>query len=93
MARNKTGALPGMERKAIKEIETLADDYAGHRDKRMAALSKEVEAKALLIEAMHKHEQTEYVFEEDGETVSVTLGTEEKVKVKRSKGETDVDDD
>ena len=89
--RSKTGALPGLERKAIKEIETLADDYAGHRDKRMAALEKEVGAKALLIAAMHKHEQTEYVFEEDGETVTVSLKSEEKVKVKRGRQD-DVDD-
>ncbi len=91
MAKAKTGALPGLERKAIKEIENLADEYADFRDKRMTALKKEVESKASLIAAMHKHEQTEYVFEEDGETVSVTLASEEKVKVKRGKQEEEED--
>ena len=93
MARNKTTSLPGLERKAIKEIENLADEYADHRDRRMAALAKEVESKATLIAAMHKHDQTEYVFEEDGETVTVSLKSEEKVKVKRGKPGEDDDGD
>jgi hypothetical protein len=41
---------------------------------------------------MHKHEQTEYVFEEDGETVTVSLKSEEKVKVKRGRQEDDEED-
>ena len=93
MARNKTTSLPGLERKAIKEIENLADEYADHRDRRIAALKKEVESKATLIAAMHKHEQTEYIFEEDGETVTVSLRSEEKVKVKRGNPDSDEDDD
>jgi len=83
MARNKTTPLPGMERKAIKEIETLADKYAALRDERMEVLSREVEAKTKLIDAMKRNEQEVYQFEEDGETVTVTLKSEEKVKVKR----------
>lgn len=83
MAKNKTTPLPGLERKAIKEIETLADKYAALRDERMEVLKKEVEAKTKLIDAMKRNDQEVYVFEEDGESVTVTLKTEEKVKVKR----------
>jgi hypothetical protein len=85
MTRPKTEALPGMERKGIKEIETLADDYVSHRDKRMAALKKELEAKTKLIDAMKKHGQKTYEFEEDGLTVTVELQIgDESVKVKKA---------
>lgn len=85
MARSKTEALPGMERKAIKEIETLADEYVAHRDKRMGALKKELEAKQKLIDAMKKHGQKVYNFEEDGMDVTVELQPgDETVKVKKA---------
>ena len=93
MARSKTGALPGMERKTIKEIEQLADEYAELRDKRMGVLKKEVEAKAKLIDAMKRNDQEVYEFEEDGETVTVTLKSEEKVKVKRGQHEDEEDEE
>lgn len=91
MAKSKTGALPGMERKGIKEIEDLADEYVGFRDARMEQLKKEVPAKAALIAAMKKYKQEVYEFEEDGKTVTVTLKTDEKVKVSRGDS-TDEDD-
>lgn len=84
MARPKTGALPGMERKGIKEIEKLADEYVSFRDERMGVLKKEVEAKNKLIDAMHRHGQTVYEFEEDGAPITVELKTgDEKIKVKK----------
>lgn len=91
MAKNKTGSLPGMERKAIKEIEKLADEYAELRDDRMAVLKNEVDAKAKLIDAMHRNGVNTYEFEDDGETVTVELKSEEKVKVKRGTTEPDED--
>ena len=93
MPREKTGTLPGMERKGIKEIEKLADRYAEIRDERMALTESEVDAKAKLIDAMHKHNQTEYVFEDDGYTVTVEIkATDETVKVRRKKKAEDESD-
>jgi predicted RNase H-like nuclease (RuvC/YqgF family) len=95
MARNKTGALPGMERKAIKEIETLADKYVELRDSRIDPLKKELEAKQKLVDAMHRHGQTVYEFEEDGEPMTVELKSKENVKVKKGSldNDSDIDDD
>ncbi len=92
MARNKTTPLPGMERKGIKEIEQAADEYAELRDERMAILKKEVEAKTQLINLMKKNNQAVYEFEEDGELVTVTLKSEEKVKVKRGSADDEEDE-
>lgn len=88
MAKAKTGALPGMERKGIAEIEKLADKYADLRDERMGVLKKEVEARTLLIDAMHKHGQKYYEFEDNGEKIVVELVVSgEKVKVRRKEEE------
>lgn len=93
MARNKTGALPGMERKKNATIERLADEYAELRDARMEASKKEVDAKTKLIDAMKKAGENYYEFEEDGETVTVELVvTTEKVKVRRGKHEEEAAD-
>ena len=56
----KQAELPGVERKKIKEIEDAAESYVALRDKRMAILTKEVEAKAALLDTMHKHKLTLY---------------------------------
>lgn len=93
MAKAKTGALPGMERKGIREIELAAEEYVEHRDKRMAVLEKEIEAKAKLMAAMKKSGQTSYQFEEDNELFTVDLvSSDETVKVKRTKADGDDDD-
>ncbi len=81
-----------MERKGIKEIEQAADEYAELRDERMAILKKEVEAKTQLINLMKKNNQAVYEFEEDGELVTVTLKSEEKVKVKRGSADDEEDE-
>lgn len=92
MARNKTGALPGMERKSNAEIETLAEEYVEHRDKRMAVLEKEIDAKTRLMNAMKKANQATYEFEDDGELFTVDLVlSDETVKVKRRKLKEDED--
>lgn len=84
----KAPELPGMERKTIKAIESAAEEYAELRDKRMAVLEKEVEAKARLLDVMHKHECTIYKF--DDKIVEV-LPTE-KVKVRKAGSKADEDD-
>lgn len=95
MAKNKTLPLPGVgDRKAIKEVETLASDYVEKRDIRMAASKKEVEAKQLLIGALHKHKITQYDFEDGDDTYNVELKpTEEKLKVKKNKDDGEAEED
>ena len=56
--------LPGIERKKIKDIEDAAESYVAVHDKRISMTEKEVEAKAALLDAMHKHKLTVYRFDE-----------------------------
>lgn len=47
--------IPGTERPVIKEIDKAADRYVALRDQRIAVLKKELDAKAVLIDAMQRH--------------------------------------
>ncbi len=79
--------IPGTERPVIKAIEDKAEQYVALRDKRMAMLVKEVEAKGELMAAMRKHEEKLrqpdgsllYAFDESVVVVSCS----DKVKVKK----------
>lgn len=73
--------LPGTEDAFIPDIEKAASDYADLRDIRMNALTKELEAKQLLLDVMHKHGRKAYRYED----VEVTIEEVEKVKVERGK--------
>jgi hypothetical protein len=74
--------LPGVENRAIKEIEDLAMDYAEVRDERMKLSTREVELKTDLIAAMHKAKRTEY--RRQGIDIELTV-EKEKIKVKVKK--------
>jgi hypothetical protein len=49
------GEGPGVAPVVIPEIEELAEKYEALRDKRVAALGKELAAKSELMDAMHEH--------------------------------------
>lgn len=55
MPRPEQQEIPGTEAPKIKEIEKAAQKYVDIRDSRMALTTKEVAAKAALIEVMQKH--------------------------------------
>jgi hypothetical protein len=80
--RKKQQALPGMERKTIKEIDDAAEHYVDQRDARMKLTEKESDAKQALIAAMKKHGVETYKDEATSPALVVTLvpGTD-KVKV------------
>lgn len=62
-----TGTLPaeGMDRsKKVKAVETAAQAYVKIRDERMALTKKEVEAKAVLTDAMEKNNLEVYRFDD-----------------------------
>ena len=82
--------LVGMERKVIKAVENAADDYVDVRDKRMALTTKEVERRAILIQAMQDAGVTSYRYDDR----VITLESKSKVKVKTDKdGDEGEDDD
>jgi hypothetical protein len=71
--------LPGMENRAIEELENAARRYAAIRDKRMALNDAEVKLQDLLLGLLKKHGKREYV--RDGIRVWIKI-EEEKVKVR-----------
>jgi hypothetical protein len=79
----KQADLPGMENRAIDELESAARRYAAIRDKRMALNDAEVKLKDLLLGLLKKHDKREY--QRDGIRIWIKV-EEETVKVK-------VDDD
>ena len=89
----KQGSLPGLEDRALAELEALAEQYAEIRDDRMALNEKEVELNDELLALMKKHKKTEYHhgdvhcwIKSAGEKVRVKLGElSAKQKVKESK--------
>src|SRR5579863_9372111 len=73
-------AGPGVApQKTCKPVEKAASKYVDIRDARMALTEQEVDAKAVLMKAMHENNLTRYKF--DGYLVEIKPG-EEKVKVK-----------
>lgn len=85
MARQKE--LVGVEKESVKEIEAAAEAYVDVRDKRMKLTTKEVEAKATLIEVMRRNKRTVYRDDNAAPPLLVTLkeGTV-SVKVTRVDG-------
>jgi hypothetical protein len=82
--------LPGIENRAIKELEDLARDYKEVQKDRMALTVREVELQQSLITAMHKLKRTEYRYG----NLEVTLTVEkEKVRVKIKPSKDDEADD
>lgn len=78
--------LPGLEDAQIEELETIATEYKKQQKKRMSYLSKEVEQKGLLLEAMKRHKKKHYKFE-DLEIEIVPTGEKLRVKIKKEDDE------
>ena len=75
----KQGALPGMEDRALEELETKAEEYADTRDERMKLTTEEGELNDELLALMKKHKKTEY---HHGDVHCWVQSVDEKVKVK-----------
>jgi len=75
----KQGSLPGLEDRALAELEALAEQYAEIRDDRMALNEKEVELNDELLALMKKHKKTEY---HHGDVHCWIKATDERVRVK-----------
>jgi hypothetical protein len=71
--------LPGMENRAISELEEQARKYAAIRDKRMALNDAEVKLQDILMALLKKHGKREY--KHDSVEIWIKV-TEEKVKVR-----------
>lgn len=93
MARGKNETLPGIpDMKVIKEISDAAESYETLRDRRMAALTKEVEANAELVTAMRKHKLKAYKDDNYSPPLIVTLAAKDpttKARVRRGTEEED----
>lgn len=72
-----------MKQAEIPEVSVAAQDYADLRDERMELTRKEVEARQLLIDLMHKNNLTTYKVGQ----LTASLETSEKVKVQVEKEE------
>ena len=71
--------LPGMEDRALKPLENLAEQYADVRDQRMELTRQEVLMSTDLLALMKKYQKTEY---HHGEVHIWVKVIDEKVKVK-----------
>lgn len=80
---------PGIEKPSIPEIDDIAKEYEGKRDERMTLLKQEVDAKKRLSDAMHKHGQTRYTYDDDDGVAKVVLCEpgKEKLKIKTVEAE------
>jgi predicted 3-demethylubiquinone-9 3-methyltransferase (glyoxalase superfamily) len=78
----KQARIPGTEDAAIQELESLAEDYAEKRDKRLEVGKAEIELKGQLLAAMDKHKKKKY--EHAGVSIEVTV-EKRKVKVRIKK--------
>lgn len=58
MARQKD--LPSIERESIPEITEAAEEYVKVRDRRIKALTQELEKKEALLPLMKEHKKTAY---------------------------------
>lgn len=87
--RPKQAWIPGTEPVRIQEIDDAAESYVTARDTRMEFGLQEKKYASALLDLMHKHEQTAYEY--DGKIVSI--GAEEKIKVKRKKDKTEENGD
>lgn len=80
---------PEMAPPSFPEIDEAARNYLDFRDSRMAALKEEVKAHDALLNLLREQGVFEYEF--DG--FQVTVGSKQKVSVRRKKEEKDGDDD
>ena len=76
--------LPGMEDRAITELDKAALDYADIRDQRVALTGQETEAKQVLLGLMHAKKKTHY---QHGNILIDIVPEGEKLKVKIKKAE------
>jgi hypothetical protein len=90
-------SLPGMEDRAIAELEKLAEHYANIRDKRMVLTKQEVELNDDLLALMKKHDKTEYHHQDvhcwikaKDERVKVKIG---EIEIKQSKSKNGEDEE
>lgn len=77
--------ISGTEGGTIKELDELAEKYAGLRDRRQQELAKEVECRHSLEEAMAKHRKKLYRADTVGLVVEI-VGGQDKAKVRRIDG-------
>jgi len=84
---------PGVEKTSIKEIDKAAEHYLLNRDKRLAFLGLEIEAKRKVVDLLHQHEEKlgrapngAIRYEYDGKVVELAP-SKEKLRIK------DVDDE
>jgi hypothetical protein len=82
--------LPGLEPPSIPKIDKLADTYVEHRNSRMAKLEEETAAKDLLWAAMIEAGLKSY---ETPDGMVVEILSEEKIKVKKKKPESEDGDE
>jgi hypothetical protein len=91
------------DRKKIKAIEDMAEEYVKARNSRMKILKTEVELKGKLSDLMKAHKLKKYAYDgedvgPEGETVEVQRlieieKAEEKLKVKNNKAESEEEDE
>lgn len=72
-------ALPGLEDRAISELQDAALSYAEVRDERMELTKQESDQKALVLAVMKKHGKTHYAH---GNVIVDLVPEDVKVKVK-----------
>ncbi len=91
-SRPKNHDLPGMEDRAIKPLEEVAEAYAGIRDERMDLTRREHELKANALRLMKKYDKT--IYRHDGIEMTVIQGEEDiKVRVRKETDATTENDD
>jgi hypothetical protein len=74
--------LPGTEDAAIEELEALAENYAGARDRQREAGKEQKELRKSIATAMHNNGKTTY---RHGGVFITLLDNDEEVRVKVSK--------
>lgn len=86
----KSQDLPGMEDRAIKALEDIAEAYAEVRDERIALNLREAELKQTAMALMKKHEKQ--IYRRNGIEIRVVPGEEDiKVRIKKP-GDKESDD-
>ncbi len=88
--RPKAQSLPGMEDRAIRALEEIAEAYADIRDRRMGLTVEESQLKQRALALMHKHQRAFY--KRNGVEIRVLPG-EEKLSVKFAKPKDEDDGD
>ncbi len=74
-------SIPGIERKANREINDAAENYVEQRDKRMKLSEYESEAKEALIAVLKKSGISVYRDDDADPPLVITLSTKDNVKV------------